>query len=362
MGMPPRLDPAALAAPIVLAPMAGGPSTPALAAAVSDAGGLGTLAAGYRTPEDLAEDLARTRERTRRPIGVNLFAPPAPPVAPERFAAHAAAVAEEASELGTAAGDPRHDDDGWTAKLDLLERDPVAVVSVTFGLPSAEVVARLHATGSAVWVTVTSVAEAGAAAAVGADALIAQGAEAGGHQGGFVDEPGREPLGILPLLQLVRAAVDLPLIAAGGIVTGAGIAAVLAADAVAAQIGTAFLDCPEAGTWVGHRALLGGDRPTAFTRAFSGRRARGLETRFAREHEGTATVAYPQIHHLTSPLRAAARAAGDPERVNLWAGQGHPLVAPRPAAALVTALTAEADAALQAAIGRRAATAVSDPR
>ncbi|MDX8152931.1 nitronate monooxygenase [Patulibacter brassicae] len=360
--MPSPLDPAALAAPIVLAPMAGGPSTPALAAAVSDAGGLGTLAAGYRAPDALADDLARTRERTSRPIGVNLFAPPPPAVPATRIAAHAAAVAREASALGVAAGAPRHDDDGWNEKIALLERDPVAVVSVTFGLPAAEVLARLRAAGSAVWVTVTSAEEARAAAAAGADALIVQGAEAGGHQGGFVDEPGREPLGVLALLQLVRAAVEVPLIAAGGIATGAGLAAVLAAGAAAAQLGTAFLGCPEAGTWAGHRALLGGDRPTAFTRAFSGRRARGLETRFAREHEDTAAVAYPQIHHLTAPVRAAARAAGDAERVSLWAGQAHPLAASRPAAELVAVLTAEADAALQAAIGCRAATAVSDLR
>ncbi|WP_375341794.1 nitronate monooxygenase [Patulibacter defluvii] len=332
--------------------MAGGPTTPELAAAVSDAGGLGFLAAGYRTPPSLAEQLAATRALTDAPFGVNLFAPSGRPAAPAALAAPLAAIAPEAAAVGAEVGTPRFDDDGFAAKLALLRDDPVPVVSFTFGCPAADAVAALHAVGSAVWVTVTRPDEARVAAEAGADALIVQGSEAGGHRGTFADGPEVEELGLLALLQLVRAAVDRPLVAAGGIMTGAGIAAALAAGADAAQLGTAFLRCPEAGTWDGHRQALAGDAGTALTRAFTGRAARGLRNRFLREHSAGAPVAYPEIHHATAPLRAAARAAGDGERVNLWAGQAYPLAREQPAAALAAALAADARAALAAAAGR----------
>jgi len=351
---------AELRVPVVLAPMAGGPSTPELTAAVSEAGGLGTLAAGYRAPDALADALARTRALTTAPLAVNLFAPSGRPAGRAAIAAHREAVAREAAALGAAPGEPRFDDDRFDEKLELLLRDPVAVVTTTFGLPRAEQARALQRAGSALWITVTSVDEARRAAALGADALIVQGAEAGGHRASFDDATAPEPLGLVALLQLVGAAVELPLVAAGGIATGAGLAAALAGGALAGQVGTAFLRCPEAGTWAGHRDLVGGDRPTGLTRAFSGRRARGIVTRFQREHEATAPAAYPEVHHLTAPLRAAARAAGDPERVNLWAGQAHPLAEARPAAEVVAALDAGARAALEAAARRRSA--ASDPR
>src|SRR5262249_20147516 len=134
-----------------------------------------------------------------------------------------------------------------------------------------------------------------------------------------------EPLGVLPLLQLVRAATDLPLVAAGGIATGRGVAAVLAAGAAAAQIGSALLLTPEAGTSDPQRAALAGDARTRLTRAFTGRRARGIVNRFLREHDGAAPKGYPQVHYLTAPLRAAAREAGDADGINLWAGQAYRL-------------------------------------
>src|SRR3954470_14245894 len=173
--------PTALAHPIVQAPLGGGPSTPALAGAVCEAGGLGFLAAGYKPVDAVAADITAVRELTQRPFGVNLFAPPAPVADP-------GAVARFAAALGASAGEPRHDDDAWEAKLDLLARERVAVASCTFGCPTDVVVDGLHDAGCAVWVTVTTAAEARQAAAVGADALVVQGVEAGGHRGSFDDE------------------------------------------------------------------------------------------------------------------------------------------------------------------------------
>ncbi len=204
------------------------------------------------------------------------------------------------------------------------------------------------------WVTVTSVAEARVAVDAGADVLVAQGSEAGGHRGGFADRPeedGADPLTTLALLQLIRAAVEVPIVAAGGIATGAGIAAALAGGAAAAQLGTAFLRCPEAGTAALHRDALEIDTPTMLTRAFSGRRARGLRNQFMLDNPD-APAAYPEIHYATGPLRAAARAADNPDAVNLWAGQTHTLTAAIPAADLVRKLSEETKAALQSALSR----------
>ncbi|WP_174372122.1 nitronate monooxygenase [Nocardia araoensis] len=336
--------------PIVLAPMAGGPSTPELTAAVAEAGGFGQLAAGYLSAADTAARIAATRAATGKPFGVNLFVP-GPPTP-------AADLADYLAELGAEhqLGDPRFDTDDWDAKLDLLVADPVAAVSFTFGCPSAGDIERLHTAGSEVWVTVTSVAEARVAVEAGADVLIAQGAEAGGHRATFTDRPAddaTDPLGLLALLQLLTAATDRPLVASGGLVTGAGIAAALAAGAAAAQLGTAFLRCPEAGTNQVHRAALAADTPTMLTRAFTGRRARGLRNRFLVRHTATAPTGYPEIHYATAPLRAEARAAGNPDEVNLWAGQTHELAPELPAGELVASLAADTKAALEKALSRR---------
>jgi len=330
--------------PIVLAPLAGGPSTPALAAAVSGAGGLGFLGSGYLTAARLGEDVAETRRLTEEPFGVTLFLPgePSPPDVVARYA-------ETLRAAGLDVGAGRYSDDEWPAKLDLLVRDPVAAVSFTFGCPPTDVVRRLHDAGSEVWVTVTSPAEASPAAAAGADALVVQGAEAGGHRGSFPDTD--EGIGLLALLQLVRAVTDLPLIATGGLMTGAAVGAVLVCGARAAALGSAFLSCPEAGTSEVHRTALRSDEPTALTRAFTGRLARGIRNRFLVEHAG-APSAYPEVHYMTAPLRAAARAAGDPDLVNLWAGQAYPLGTPMPAADLMRRLHEDARRALQDATGR----------
>jgi nitronate monooxygenase len=335
-----------LAVPIVQAPLAGGPSTPALAAAVSGAGALGFVAGGYRTADALREDIASTRAATERPFGVNLFVPGAGPADATAVAAYAERLQPEARRAGVALGTPRFDDDGFDAKLAVLHDEHVAVASFTFGCPAARVVDDLRRAGTAVWVTVTDVEEARAAAQAGADALVVQGAEAGGHRGSFADREDRVDYGLLALLQLVGAAVDLPLVATGAIATGQAVAAVLVAGAAAAQLGTAFMRCPEAATTPVHRAALQSPRPTGLTRAFSGRLARGIVNRLQAEHTSAAPIAYPEINHLTAPLRAHGRSAGDPGLVNLWAGQAHELAMEAPAAEIVALLHRDARQAL----------------
>jgi nitronate monooxygenase len=330
--------------PIVQAPMGGGPSTPALAAAVAEAGGLGFLAAGYKTVDAVRADIDAVRALTDRPFGVNLFAPPSPSADP--VDAFADELTTEAERYGAPVAKPRHDDDGWDAKLALVAELEVPVVSFTFGCPPADVLARLRES----WVTVTTPAEARAAARAGAHALVVQGVEAGGHRGSFDDAAPGE-IGLLALLQLVRDEVALPLVATGGIATGRGVAAVLAAGAAAAQLGTAFMLCPEAATAPAHREAIAGAGDTALTRAFTGRTARGVVNRWMREHEATAPSAYPDVHHLTAKIRAAAREQGDPDGFHLWAGQAHRLAAPVPAGELVRLLAAEAHAALREAAG-----------
>jgi nitronate monooxygenase len=334
-----------LAHPIVQAPLAGGPSTPDLTVAVAEAGALGFLAAGYRKAADVRADIRTVRGRTDAPFGVNLFAL-------REQAVDERALGEYVAGLGPEAGEPRFEDDDWEAKLAVLHEERVPVASFTFGCPAREEIAALRQLGTEVWVTVTSPAEASAAAAAGADALVVQGVEAGGHRATWVDVDDAEALALLPLLRLAAtAAPGLPLVAAGGISDGAAVAAALAAGASAAQVGTAFLRATEAGTHPAHREALAAETPTALTRAFTGRQARGLANRFMAEHPD-APVAYPQIHHATAPLRAAARERGDPEGFNLWAGQAHTLAVEAPAAEIVRILAEGAREALDAARGQ----------
>jgi nitronate monooxygenase len=326
--------------PIVQAPMGGGPSTPELAAAVGEAGGLGFLAAGYRSVDAVRNDLAALRALSRRPFGINLFAPPAGPGDPAEIARYSERLQGEAERRGVAVGEPRHDDDGWEDKLALCAAEAVPLVSFTFGCPEAAVLRRLREAGCATCVTVTTPEEAVAATRAGADGLVVQGVEAGGHRGSF--DPSRPgEIGLLALLRLVRAETALPLVATGGIADRASVEAVLAAGASAAQLGTAFMLAPEADTADAHRRALRGDAPTVLTRAFTGRPARGIENRFIREHEQAAPFGYPEVHHLTAPLRAAARAAGDPDGLHLWAGQAYRLTRELPAAQLVRELAGQ---------------------
>lgn len=335
-----------LSIPIVQAPMAGGVSTPALVAAVSQAGGLGFLAAGYQTPDAVHAQIEQVRALTDRPFGVNLFVPDDPAADVDALNRYRDRLEAEAALYGAQLGDPVADDDRFADKLAVVSKTRVPVVSFTFGCPSRSIVANLKSYVSTVVATVTSATEARLAADAGVDMLCVQGPEAGGHRATFVNRDKPDDVGLLPLLRKVSAAVSLPLIAAGGLSHGRDVAAVLVAGACAAQLGTMFLPCTESGTNPLHRAALATEAGTAVTRAFTGRPARGLINRFMLDHSAAAPAAYPQVHHLTRGLRAAAAQAGDPEAMSMWAGQGHPFVRDIPAADLVHTLANQARAAL----------------
>jgi nitronate monooxygenase len=331
--------------PLVLAPLAGGPSTPELTAAAAEAGAFSFLAGGYLSGDQLHEQLARTRALTSRPFGVNLFVPGSPSYS-EVVAEYARRIEPIAQVHGVQLGEARFDDDAWDAKVAILLDDTPAVVSFTFGCPHPSVIARFRDAGAEVWVTVTTPAEGSAAVAAGARGLVAQGSEAGGHRGTWrTDDPDIRGIGVLALVQLLRVETAVPIIAAGGIATGGAVAAVLDVGADAAAAGTAFLLCPEAGTSGVHRIALAGDAPTELTRAFTGRMARGIRNRFLDELTVGAPSAYPEIHHLTAPLRRAGRANGDGDVVNLWAGQAYPLARAAPAADVVDRFVRELAAA-----------------
>jgi nitronate monooxygenase len=324
--------------PIVQAPMAAGPSTPELAAAVANAGGFGFVAGGYLSADALRDAIVATRALTSGPLGVNLFVP-SRPGDPEAIARYATALQPEARRLGAQLGEARWEDDAFAAKLDVIADVRPHLASFAFGCPSAAEIDRLHMAGPKVAVTVTNAAEARIAETRGADLLIAQGTEAGGHQSSFEDAaPNLTPL--LDLLRELRDVTTLPLIGAGGVMDGASLATVLQAGAIAAQLGTALLCTPEAGTSDLHRRALleAWFDDTVLTRAYSGRYARGLLNRLPREH-ADAPRAYPEINQLTRPLRAAALAAGDRDVPNFWAGTGWRQITSRPAAEVVLAIS-----------------------
>lgn len=326
--------------PLIVAPMAGGPSNPGLAAACAEAGALPFLAGGYRSAAGLTDEVRALRSATNEAFGVNLFVP-GTAVPAGSLTGYLEELAFEAEAVGAVPGAPSWDDDGWEAKLAALLADPPPAVSFTFGCPPAEVAAAFRSAGSVVAVTVTTVDEARAATAAGADLLCVQGIEAGAHRGSFENAGRASPSGP-PLAELVRQVVeatDVPVAAAGGIVTAGDVQAVLAAGAVAAQCGTAFLRCPESGAHPRHKAALAdpSSTGTVFTRAFSGRWARGIENDFMRRHPD-APAAYPEVNNATRPIRAAAAAGGDAGRMSLWAGTGFRAATDRPAGEVVDVL------------------------
>ncbi|MFF1828758.1 nitronate monooxygenase [Paenarthrobacter sp. NPDC058040] len=319
--------------PFIAAPMAGGTSTVALVQAVQDGGGLGFLAAGYKSVEAMTAEIAAARSAGLR-FGMNVFVPdpgqlPPSPGSRARLEDYRAALEADAVRYGVSVPPLRlDDDDAWQDKMDALLADPVEFVSFAFGLPGTAVVKALQKAGTAVISSVTSVDEARAAAEEGPDAIAVQHRTAGGHTaaflpGGPVAAGASEQSTTAALLAQVRAAVGRPLIAAGAISDGAALREVIAAGAAAAQVGTALVRTDESGARQVHKDALGdpGFTETVMTRAFTGRWARSLVNDFVRDHQD-APEGYPAIHHLTSPIRAAASAAGDPHRINLWAGTG----------------------------------------
>jgi len=344
--------------PIVQAPLSGGASTPDLTIAASAAGAFGILAAGYLTTERVREDIHRVRGSTPSPFGVNLFVPDEDSADPAALRSYAERVRAEASRVGAQPGDPKWSDDEWESKLELVLTERPAAVSFTFGCPGRDVFGDLRRAGIEAWVTVTESDEAELAAEAGADALIVQGFEAGGHRASFADQDGVGEVGLLTLIRLVSRRVQLPLVAAGGICDGYAVAAVLVAGARAAQVGSAFLDTIEAGTSAPHREALRSRSRTSLTRAFSGKRARGIVNGFM-ERNLAAPAAYPQVHYLTAPMRAQARARGEAGVINLWAGQAYELMEHGVSAGQVIGRMA---AELEGALGAKSRTARRGPR
>ena len=324
--------------------MAGGPSTPDLVIAAADAGALGFLAAGYLTPDGLAAQIDEVASRGVV-FGVNIFAPGMPLRDRAAVEHYRTALEPLASGLGVVPGNFNDaDDDAYTAKVDLVIDRRVPLVSFTFGLPSESDLARLQDAGVEVIATVADPDDAERAAALGVDALCVQGAEAGGHRATLDADVVPNEVGALELVAAVADRVRLPLIAAGGIGDGSAVAAALRAGASAVQIGTALLDADEAGTKPTHRAALRDARfsETVVTRAFSGRPARALRNGFVDEFDPIAPSAYPQVHYLTSPIRAAAAKADDADHLNLWAGTAFATTRRGPAAEIIAELWAQA--------------------
>ncbi|MFH8620898.1 NAD(P)H-dependent flavin oxidoreductase [Streptomyces vietnamensis] len=337
--------------PIAQGPFGGGLSSVELAATVSEGGGLGSYGAHIHTPEEITALVAKLRAATGRPFAVNLWVPQEG----ERTELPAAALAEHVErlrpyyeELGVrppSAEDVRSWPD-FDAQLDALIAAAPPVISLVMGLPPRRLVAEARRRGIVVVGTATTVEEAVALEAAGVDAVVASGSDAGGHRGAFL-RPVRESLvGTFSLVPQVADAVSVPVVAAGGIADGRGVAAALALGADAVQVGTGFLAARESGASEVHRRILGTPeaRTTVLTRLFSGRTARGIPNGFVRDmaaHEEHVPP-YPVQNALMGPVRRAAAKQGRPEYVNLWAGQAAALAQEPSAAAYLASLAEEA--------------------
>jgi NAD(P)H-dependent flavin oxidoreductase YrpB (nitropropane dioxygenase family) len=305
---------------------------------------MGFVAAGYKSAALLAEQMRAVQEQDAL-FGVNVFAPNPVPVTVDAYSRYARAVQAEADRYGLSRSDsvPKEDDDDWAAKIDLLVGSPVPWVSFTFGIPDATVVQALRRAGTTVLQSVTTVEEARLAARAGVDALVVQAPAAGGHSATLSPDRPLVPVLLLDLVAHVRGEVSLPLIAAGGIGTPADVAAALHAGAEATMVGTLLLRTDESGASAPHQRALADPAfdTTVLTRAFTGRPARGLRTRFTERYESSAPTGYPAVHHLTAPLRKAAAAAGDPELMHLWAGTAYRRAVHEPAARTLRRLAGE---------------------
>jgi nitronate monooxygenase len=311
--------------PVLAAPLAGGPSTPDLVIGAGRAGSLGFVAAGYKSIDALSEQIRSVRA-SGLAFGVNLFAPNPVPISQGAYEAYSRRLQPDADAYGIDLSEIglREDDDQWEEKLALLLADPVPVVSFTFGIPSAGVIAALRKAGTITVQTVTSAIEARQAAAVGVDLLALQSAAAGGHSGTLTPQTIPPATPLTELIRQVAAVVSLPIIGTGGIATADAVTGAIAAGADAVAVGTVLLRADESGASAPHRAALADPAagPTILTRAFTGRPARALRNIFTDKFTDVAPAGYPAVHHLTSSLRKAAAAAGDAERIHLWAGTG----------------------------------------
>ncbi|MGZ4854237.1 MAG: NAD(P)H-dependent flavin oxidoreductase [Candidatus Angelobacter sp.] len=316
-----------LSIPVVLAPMGGGPSTPELVAAVSNAGGLGSLAAAYSSAERTQQDIARVRELTARPFAVNLFSPQAQLPLNDGIKAVADFLRPYHQRLGLKAPElPKKPIEDFDEQLDAVSKAAPPIVSFTFGLLPPKATERLKAQRTYLMGTATTVEEAKQLQQAGVDAVIAQGSEAGAHRGTFAVRAEEALIGTVAFIPQVVDALRIPVIASGGIMDGRGIVAALALGASAVQMGTAFLACQEAGTSAVYREALthGREDQTTLTRAFSGRMARGLRNEFIEKWNasGLEHLPYPWQNAFTQPMRRAATAAKQAGLLSLWAGQG----------------------------------------
>lgn len=329
--------------PIVLGPMAGGAGSPQLVAAVSHAGGLGSFGAAYLTPQQILEVAKDIRARTDKPFALNLFAGGYEPdrvVDPEPMLA---IVAKAHERLGLAPPvlppNPHSPFDEQLAAV--IEARP-ALFSFTFGIPSADAMARLRKAGIPTCGTATTLEEGKALADAGVDAIVAQGEEAGAHRGTFLRPAEESMVPTLELTSAIAQATKRPVFASGGLMDGADMQRAFAAGAEAAQFGTAFLLCPESGIPEPYRqALRARKDTTVITRVYSGRAARGLRNLFIDECEGVPVLPFRQQNDLTRPMRTESGKKGLPDYISLWAGRGVTRAREMPAADLVKALVVE---------------------
>lgn len=339
--------------PIVQGPFGGGLSSVALVAAVSEAGGLGSFGAHHLDGEGILQVAADIRSQTNQPFALNLWLPfegsDDPTLSDAEFAAHRDRLAPYFKELGAAVPTrPARFMPRYAEQLEAIWQVRPTVLSFVFGVPAPEVLARCRALGIVTIGAATTVDEAVVLESAGLDMLVATGFEAGGHRVAFLQQPERGLTGLFALLPQVRDAVRIPVIAAGGIADGRGIAAARLLGADAVQIGTAFLACEESGTHALHREALFSPaaRHTELTRAFSGRLARGIRNRFVEESRERPVAPYPVQNWLTGQLKKVAQAAGRADLGSLWSGQAAPLLKERHASALMQRLEQETDALL----------------
>jgi nitronate monooxygenase len=343
-----------LGLPIMQGPFGGGPSTVELAVAVSEAGGLGSYGANALGPDEIRAVVAAIRERTSKPFNLNLWVPQVGEprsLPPDAFASHAARLAPFRKRFGLREPThPEHFAQSFEKQIEAAIDAAPPVLSFIMGVPPIDAVRAAKARGIAIVGTACTVDEARALEAGEVDVVVASGCDAGGHRGAFLGPVEESLVGTFSLVPQIVDACRIPVVAAGGISDGRGIAAALALGADGVQIGTAFLMCVESAASDAYRRVLESDRArtTVLTAAYTGRLARGVPNELSRALAGDASAlpAYPVQAWLTAPIRRASSEAGDPELASLWAGQAARLSRRRPAVECVRDLVAQTSAAL----------------
>ena len=334
-----------LRVPIIQAPMAGGPNTPAQVAAVANAGGLGSFGFAYSSPQKISDDLGAAKQLTTGPLNANFFifhAVPTPSTELQHQAIAALKRLPCAQDLRLVCPEPPYFPD-LNAMLEPVWLHKPAVLTFHFGLPRPEVLERARLLGIAVGISATCLSDGQAIERAGADFVIAQGIEAGGHRGTFEPDILDEDLPTLALVRQLSSSLKIPVVAAGGLMTGRDIALAIAAGATAAQLGTAFLVCDESGASSAHKHFLltKPTRGTTFTHAFSGRRAQGLRNTFIDAMQGQPHLPFPLQNTLTGPLRQVALQHNDGEHQSLWAGRAYAQARPMSTQKLMEVLEQE---------------------